>query len=46
MYGYSYSKFLNKFIKQEQIANYAISHKSELSSGPQSPELSNTEMLC
>ena len=31
------------FIKQEQISNYAIGRKSELSSGPQSPESSLIE---
>ena len=43
---YNYLKLSNKFIKQEQISNYAISRRSELSSGPQSPKLSISEMLC
>ena len=43
IYGYNYPKLSNKFIKQEQISNYAISRKSELSSGLQSPELSRSE---
>ena len=46
IYGYNYPKLSNKSIKQEQISNYAISSKSELSSAPQSPELSISEMLC
>ena len=46
IYGYNYPKLSNRFIKQEQISNYAISRKSELSSGSQSPELSISEMLC
>ena len=46
LYGYIYLKLSNKFVKQEQISNYAISRKSELRSGPQSPELSISEMLC
>ena len=46
MYDYNYPKFLNKFFKQEQISNYVMSRKSELSSGPKSSELSISEMLC
>ena len=46
IYGYNYPKLSNKFIKQEQICNYAVSRNSELSSGPQNPELSISEMLC
>ena len=33
----------NKIIKQEEISNYAVSRESELSSGPQTPELSLSE---
>ena len=41
IYGYNYLKLSNKFIKQEQISNYAISRISaEFSIGPQNPELS------
>ena len=43
IYGYNYLKLSNKFMKQEQISNYEISCRSELSSGPQSPELSSSE---
>ena len=41
--SYNYLKLLKKFIKLEQISNYALSLKSELSSCPQSPELSLSE---
>ena len=43
MYSYNYPKLSNKFIKQEQISNYAVSHQSGLTKGPQSPELSLSE---
>ena len=43
MYGCNYPKLPKKFIKQEQISNYVISRRSELSSGPQSPEFSRSE---
>ena len=39
IYCYDYPKLLNKFIKLKQISNYAITLKSELSSGTKSPEL-------
>ena len=41
--SYDYLKLLKKFIKLEQISNYALSLKSESSSGPQSPGLSLSE---
>ena len=40
------SEIVEQFIKQEQISYYATSRKSELRRGPQSPELSISEMLC
>ena len=43
IYGHNYPKLLNRFIKQQQISNYAVSRKSGLSSGPQSRELSLSE---
>ena len=43
LYATTYPKLSNKFIKLEQISNYTIIHKSELSSGPQRPELSLTK---
>ena len=43
LYATAYPKLSNKFIKLEQISNYTIIHKSELSSGPQSLELSLTK---
>ena len=39
LYTTTYPKLSNKFIKLKQISNYTIIHKSELSSGPQRPEL-------
>ena len=41
--NYNYLKLFKKFIKLEQISNYAICLKSELSSGPQSPDISLSE---
>ena len=46
LYATAYPKLSNIFIKLEQISNYTIIHKSELSSGPQSLELSLLKMLC
>ena len=48
IYGYNHPKFSNKFIKQEQISNYAISRMSPLISGSESPELSiiSPELPC
>ena len=43
MYSCNYPKRSNEFIKQEQISDYVISRKSELSIGPQSQELSLSE---
>ena len=42
-YTTTYPKLSNKFNKLKQISNYTIIHKSELGSGPQSPELSLTK---
>ena len=48
IYGYNHPKFSNKFIKQEQISNYAISRMSPLISGTERPELSiiSPELPC